>query len=277
VNPVPAAPSANDVSFCPNNTVTLHASGATNGQYRWYTAFGAPVVGETNDTFVTPVLPATNAYSVAINNGTCESTRTLITITADNGICNNHPPVIETEPASTQIGGIIEIELSKLISDEDNNIDLATLSIVTPPGSGAVATIVGNVLIINYSGNTFTGTESITLRVCDIYAACTEESFNIQVDGSVKVYNALSPGGDGKNDEFFIQNIDRLTGTQRNHVSIFNRWGDLVWEADNYNNVTVVFTGKSKNGADLPSGTYYYKIDFEGSTSQITGYLSLKR
>ena len=58
---------------------------------------------------------------------------------------------------------------------------------------------------------------------------------------------------------------------------IFNRWGDLVWEARDYNNTTVVFSGVSKGNVDLPSGTYYYKIEFPGGKKTETGYISLKR
>jgi hypothetical protein len=38
-----------------------------------------------------------------------------------------------------------------------------------------------------------------------------------------------------------------------------------------------VFTGKSKNDQDLPTGTYFYKIEFEGGRPLQTGYLSLRR
>lgn len=62
-----------------------------------------------------------------------------------------------------------------------------------------------------------------------------------------------------------------------NHVTIFNRWGDAVFEVSNYNNTDRAFKGLGKNGQKLPSGTYYYKIEFTGGRKMQIGYLSLKR
>ena len=53
----------------------------------------------------------------------------------------------------------------------------------------------------------------------------------------------------------FLKTLTHLT-TRKNHVAIFNRWGDVVFEVDDYNNDDHVFTGTNKNGKDLPSGTY---------------------
>lgn len=279
INTPPSAPTTTGSTTCPGTSATLSASGGTDGQYRWYTTAtgGTALSGQTNSTFATPPLTATATYHVAINNGTCESARTPVTATVGGATCNNQPPAIETQPASTQIGGIIQIDLTDLISDADNNLDFTTLTIVTPPASGATATINNKILTINYTGVSFTGIESITIRVCDLFAACTQQTFQIEVDGALEVFNALSPGRDGKNDVFYIQNIDKLSDTQKNHVAIYNRWGDLVWEGDNYNNNSVAFTGKSKSDAELPSGTYFYKVEFAGKRSTLTGYLTLKR
>jgi gliding motility-associated-like protein len=90
------------------------------------------------------------------------------------------------------------------------------------------------------------------------------------------VYNAVSPNGDGMNDVFFIENIGDLTAAGDNKVVIYNRWGDVVFEANNYDNAITVFKGLNRNGNELPTGTYYYRIEIAGSES-MTGYISLKR
>jgi len=107
--------------------------------------------------------------------------------------------------------------------------------------------------------------------------ACAQQELSIEVGGDVTLFNALSPNDDGKNDFFFIQYIDLLTQTQNNRVTIYNRWGDVVWEGSDYNNATVAFDGTSTNGKDLPTGTYFYKIEFSSGLKPITGFLSLKR
>jgi hypothetical protein len=50
-----------------------------------------------------------------------------------------------------------------------------------------------------------------------------------------------------------------------------------VWKGENYNNSSVVFKGISDDGSDLPTGTYFYKIEFAGGRKTKTGFISLKR
>ncbi|MEN9639944.1 MAG: hypothetical protein RLZZ262_1813 [Bacteroidota bacterium] len=85
-------------------------------------------------------------------------------------------------------------------------------------------------------------------------------------------FNYLTPNGDGSNDYFHIENIDRpnYTGAR---VMIYNRWGQLIWEGKNYDNVNVRWTGMNSGGNAVPAGTYYYTIDVIGTT--LTGYVEL--
>ncbi|MFZ6001642.1 MAG: gliding motility-associated C-terminal domain-containing protein, partial [Bacteroidota bacterium] len=64
---------------------------------------------------------------------------------------------------------------------------------------------------------------------------------------------------------------------KQNRVTIYNRWGDEVFEIANYDNKERVFRGQNKNGNDLPSGTYLYKIEFTNNRPNQTGYLVIKR
>lgn len=129
INSRPAAPTTQGGSACPLNTITLSASGGTNGQYRWYTALtgGTAIAGESNSSYTTPVLSATTAYYVSINNGTCESARITVMATINN--CN--PPVIFGVNLTTLIGGKITLDLIPLINT--SNLDVSSLQIITPP------------------------------------------------------------------------------------------------------------------------------------------------
>jgi gliding motility-associated-like protein len=88
------------------------------------------------------------------------------------------------------------------------------------------------------------------------------------------VYNALSPNTDEENSYFRIDNLE--TVEPNNTVIIYNRWGTNVFEVDNYSEANA-FRGLNKNGNELPSGTYFYKIVFKSSGTARTGYLVLKR
>lgn len=197
---------------------------------------------------------------------------------AYNMFAGNQPPIIETTTSSVATGGIATINLPDLISDPNNNLDLSSLQVLDGISQeGALATInTLHELVLNYQGVAFNGIDLVTIEACDFDLACTQQQLSIEVIGSVVVYNALSPNGDLKNEIFYLQHVDILPDTQNNRVTIYNRWGDLVFETTNYNNTDRVFIGKNKNGNDLPSGTYFYKIEFSERPA-LSGFLSLKR
>jgi gliding motility-associated-like protein/uncharacterized delta-60 repeat protein len=278
INPTPAPPEATNVTTCSGTSATISAIGGSNGNYRWYTAptGGSAISGEVNSTFTTPVLTSTTTYYVAISVGGCESNRAPVQVTV-NTCSSNAAPTIQTTSLTTQISGTVTLNLLALISDPDGNLDPSSLQIVVQPQSGANASIDGSgFLTLDYSGLNFAGTDYITIRVCDNLGSCTTEQLEIEVVGDIIVYNAVSPNGDGINDFFFLEYIDVLPDTQSNRVTIYNRWGDAVFEVSDYNNSDKIFVGLNNNGNELPSGTYFYKIEFSGKADK-TGYLSLKR
>lgn len=82
----------------------------------------------------------------------------------------------------------------------------------------------------------------------------------------VTVYTAMTPDGDGNNDFF---RIDKNTDcSDPLAVSIYNRWGVKVFETNNYGPQGEVFNGYSNgrltynNSSQLPTGTYYYILEF---------------
>ena len=94
-------------------------------------------------------------------------------------------------------------------------------------------------------------------------------------DASIVIYNAVSPNEDGLNDFLRILNIEHYPD---NKFTIFNRWGDKIFEIENYNNEERAFRGKSDlhGGKDLVSGTYFYVLDLKNAPS-VKGFLNLKQ
>ena len=279
INTLPITPTTTGATGCSPAGVTLTASGGINGQYNWYTVAtgGTAIVGAVNNTYTTPSLITATTYYVSINNGTCESTRATVLANVTSCV-TNLPPVIQPTSVTTQINEIVTLNILSLLSDPDNNIDLSKLKIVAQPKSGALASIDANQnLTIDYTGITFTGTEELTIEVCDLAGSCTQQQIFIEVAGDLIVYNGISPNGDNLNDFWLIKYFDLFEETKNNHVSIYNRWGSKVFDVDNYNNTSRVFTGLNLNGNELPTGTYFYKIEFGSGRKQQTGYITLKR
>jgi gliding motility-associated-like protein len=85
-------------------------------------------------------------------------------------------------------------------------------------------------------------------------------------------YTLITPNGDAQNDYFHIENIDRLN-YKGAKVTILNRWGSIVWEGKNYDNVNVRWVGLDLEQKKLPAGTYYYNIEVIGTSK--TGFVEL--
>ena len=86
-------------------------------------------------------------------------------------------------------------------------------------------------------------------------------------------YDAISPNGDGINDEWEILDIERYPNAE---IKIFNRWGSLIYSStgDNYNNNK--WDGSSE-GKSLPVGTYYYTINQNDGSDLQTGAVTIVR
>lgn len=258
-------PVGNAITVCSSNTLTLSAP---NGfaSYAWSNGETTPAITVTVD----------GSYSVIVGDGAgCSSVVSdAIVVTIVPAPCNNVAPVITSSSLTTTIGSSVTLNLLSLISDPDNNLVASSLAVVQGPASGAAATINNGVLTIDYSGLNFAGTDLITIEVCDVFGECAQQQFEIEVIGELEIFNAVSPNGDGKNDFFKIEYIEILE--PENTITIYNRWGSKVFEVKNYSEANA-FRGLNQNGNELPSGTYYYKIEFASGHSMKTGYLSLRR
>ncbi|MFY9159257.1 gliding motility-associated C-terminal domain-containing protein [Aquirufa ecclesiirivi] len=118
---------------------------------------------------------------------------------------------------------------------------------------------------INYGGLTDCDKDGIDNRVdadnCEIFAP-----------------QAISPNQDGLNDVLVIPGIFRM---QPNRLVIYNRWGEVVYEMDNYQNnwggLTDKTIGLLTNDGRLPDGTYYYMVDFFGKYPNIRTFVYINR
>jgi gliding motility-associated-like protein len=81
----------------------------------------------------------------------------------------------------------------------------------------------------------------------------------------IVIPNVFTPNSDGLNDRFVIENVQYY----RNELTIFNRWGQPIYEADNYRN--------QWGGSDVPDGTYYYVLRLTDSSREYTGHVTVLR
>ncbi|WP_018343562.1 gliding motility-associated C-terminal domain-containing protein [Cytophaga aurantiaca] len=100
-----------------------------------------------------------------------------------------------------------------------------------------------------------------------------EDSIFIKVLPPIKIPNVITPNGDNVNDAWEIAGLSEYTSAE---VIIFNRWGTIVY---NYPKGYIEnWRGISKNGGDLPDGTYFYIINLKDSHNKsFNGYVEIIR
>ncbi len=105
---------------------------------------------------------------------------------------------------------------------------------------------------------------------------CTSEMIRFNLDYDTGCYEArtvISPNNDGLNDNFYVNCLETTTV----RVIIFNRWGQEVYENDDYDNS---FIGIGKRDQILPEGGYFYVLEYEDANGVIQtskGSLSIVR
>ena len=77
----------------------------------------------------------------------------------------------------------------------------------------------------------------------------------IPCENEIVIPNVFTPNGDGKNDDFHIDDLCELPGF---NIVIYNRWGRIVFESDD---VLFRWNGTDEKGNAVSDGTYYYLMD----------------
>ena len=91
------------------------------------------------------------------------------------------------------------------------------------------------------------------------------------------IYNEFSPNNDGVNDFFKIDCINRFPN---NIIRVYNRWGNIVFEQQNYDNLwNGISNGRATVNEEelLPEGTYYYILDLGDGSEPIADWLYINR
>lgn len=84
----------------------------------------------------------------------------------------------------------------------------------------------------------------------------------------------FTPNNDGQNDTFYIEGIDLYP---ENRLTVYNRWGNVVYQKSGYLNEWDGYSNMKKVGnAALPVGTYFYVLEY-GNKKHKTGYVYLDR
>ena len=88
----------------------------------------------------------------------------------------------------------------------------------------------------------------------------------------IVIFTAVSPNRDGVNDTFWIAGIEDFPDAE---LTIYNRWGNIVYNTIEYEND---WRGTWDGDKDLPDGTYYYFLQLNDDANRVfRGALELYR
>jgi gliding motility-associated-like protein len=209
------------------------------------------------------------------------------TVTVDVGPgMGNIIDAVDDTYASDGSGGDIP-DVNVLDNDTLNGEPINSEDVVLTSTPTGVLTINDDGSITVATG-TDSGTYTIEYTICEVANPenCDSAIVIVVVTGDdtskIEVNQMLTPNGDLKNDFLFIRGVDRIkTSTLR----IFNRWGVVVYEGKDYDNVRNVFDGRSRGRSTLsvndylPAGVYFYIFDYETDEGSFTDseYIYLSR
>jgi gliding motility-associated-like protein len=228
------------------------------------------LISFTNNSSITTNEPITYAWSI---NGSNVST--LTNFQAPSTTSGTFSIGLTT----TSTFGCTSFLTSNLIVSPIPNAPVLTATIVNCPGD--LITLSAEVEAqstiswtgpLNYTSSNISNTFPFQINQIGIYSASVVSQFgcpslestigtsivNIYNFDDFKFPNVITPNNDGFNDEFNILNYFQTCDDFS--ISIFNRWGNLVFEQTQDD--TTGFSGKSESGSDLEDGIYFYNLIF---------------
>lgn len=228
-----------------NGSITLQTNNtAGNLTYNW-----SPMSSATNSL---TNLPA-GTYNVTVTN---------------EDFCSHDSSFVISEPAA------IYLTMTDSVASECGESN-GLLQVVASGGAGAFTYQWDNGASGQLNSNIDAGNYQLT--VTDNSGCNLSEIFDLACKQMIPIVpnGFLSPNGDGKNDTWILDNLEFYPNCK---VSVYNRWGTLVYQSQPYsNNWNGYYTEGGSVSGPLPAATYFYVIDtMKKSQDPIKGYLEIQ-
>ncbi len=251
----------NDAIVCKPDYI-MDATAPSNGVGSWSLASGAGNITDPLDpkTTVDQLGLGTNLFVWTVP-GPCTTNRDtvsveLVLLTVEAG---NDTTVLD--------GEILQLNATTNIGDNGDYSWSPDLGLDNPSIPDPILTAIQTTsYVVTFTDNT----------------GCSNEDSILVTVSEVKLVDPIggfSPDNDGINDYWRIRGINDFPD---NKVTVYNRWGNLVYSQQGYNNLDKIFDGTANQSGswgsgELPEGTYYYTIDLGNGGEPISGYVVLKR
>ncbi|MFN5620728.1 MAG: Ig-like domain-containing protein [Flavobacteriales bacterium] len=221
----------------------------------------------------------TDSFVYTVTDGNGGTSTAVVTIT-----------VIDTQEAAAENDQYTVNEdevLTGDVSENDTNTDGFTYTVTNGTNNGTLTLNPDGTF--TYTPNTdYNGFDEFTYQACDASGFCVSATVTIIVvpvgDDDITVATGFSPNGDNVNETLHIENIDAYP---QNKVTIFNRWGNVVYEKSGYSS-SAEWNGNTEEdntvgATKVPEGTYFYTIESGPSAidpakaeSKLSGFIVIK-
>lgn len=248
-----------DTVICSDGLVILHAPTPALGTGNWVSLGAASVDNPGKTTTVgRDIQPGANTFVWRVSIGACpEAATDTITYFLEKA------PLLQDDHYTIHRALDIAV-MEVLLNDAIGGLQDTLVYQVNTPASGQLEYLENGHRFRYTAPEGFRGTVSFQYVVCDPGAICgfpcDTATVTIEVQNLPSVPEGLLLRDTEKNGRLTIAGIE---GFSRVEVSIFNRWGALVFQEKAYDN-DAPWTGEFK-GKALPQGAYYYYLKaFEG-------------
>ncbi len=258
------------IYICEEDQLAIAAEVPTLSTGYWQTNSGATIADPTSPTtFIENLDLGENVLVWSLSNGACAnySTDTLRIYSEGFVMANADNYTINPNDSLN-----FDVLLNDVISLRNN----LSFIITKYPNNGKLREAADGTLSYIPANNYF-GIDDFRYKICNTVCGelCDTALVTLRIEGNSAsgnciIPNVISPNGDGDNDQFVISCISQFPN---NHLSIFNRWGGVVYEVTNYQND---WEGTYKN-RPLPAGTYFYTLQLGEGKVPIQGFISLFR
>ncbi|MEZ4757114.1 MAG: gliding motility-associated C-terminal domain-containing protein [Flavobacteriales bacterium] len=109
------------------------------------------------------------------------------------------------------------------------------------------------------------------VTVTDSNGCSVTLSFVLNEPDELQQPTGFTPNDDGANDSYVVRGLE---AHPQNHLTIFNRWGNVVFERINYRND---WNGENMTGEPLPNGTYFVVLTIPAIDLTLQNYVDLRR